>query len=154
MRDRERLIQSTPRLLEAFRDARYKAGFIIVDRDDAACPTAVIDDFDEAVRDEARKPIATRFLFVCVAVRTLESWLLADAAAINAVLPTARYSAPRETGDASGKLGQLWRQQYPRTAFNKIDFAKRIAPKFTPGDAARHSASFKLFWERVADRAR
>lgn len=155
MKDRARLIRETPRLLEAFRDARYSAGFILVDRDDSPCPIAVVGEFEPGIQVEARKPVEERFLFICVAVRALEAWFMADEDAIRAVLEGARYSVPEDTGatNAGGQLVALWRQKYPSAAFNKIDFANRIAPKFSPRKARRHSPSFKHFWERLSNAA-
>lgn len=99
MKNRDKLIRETPRLLEAFRSLRYNAAFIVVDRNDTPCPTAVIDEFEELVRQEARKPVSERYLFICVAIRELEAWLLADGQAVNTVLPKASYIPPNETGD-------------------------------------------------------
>jgi hypothetical protein len=138
-------------LLEAFRDLHYRAGFIILDRDQSPCISSILQEFDLQIQHEARKPIAERYLFVCVAIRGLEAWFLADDAAIRAVLPKARYKAPSETGllNAKKTLTACWHQQFPQTAFNKLDFAKRIAPKFKPNAAERHSQSFKYFWEKM-----
>jgi hypothetical protein len=152
MKDRERLIRATPRLFETFRAAGYSAAFILVDRDDSPCPIAVLDELDEEMRLEARKPISERYLHVCVAVKGLEAWFLADAAAINGVFAGAQYVAPKDTGaiDAGRRLESLWRGHFPTAAFNKIDFAKRIAPKFTPATASQHSRSFDHCWKRLA----
>lgn len=151
MKDRARLIRETPRLLETFRDAGYSAGFIVVDRDDTPCATGVIDEFDDSIRIEARKPLEDRFLFICVAVRGLEAWFLAEEAAILSSLPDVAYKAPPDTGtlDAGTRITGLWRSKYPATAFNKIDFAKTIAPKFSPSAARMHSASFNHFWTKI-----
>jgi hypothetical protein len=155
MKNRDNLIRETPRLLDAFRSLRYNAAFIIVDRDDTPCPAAVIDEFDETVRQEARKPSSERYLFICVAIRELEAWLLADGNAINAVLPKASYALPKETGDIGAErlLKKLWREQHGQIAFNKINFARSLAPKFKPERASKHSASFKYFWNRIDSKA-
>src|SRR5207247_5904143 len=104
---------------------------------------------------EARKPQDDRFLFICVAVRGLEAWFLADSAAITAVLPKVTYAAPPETGDvnAGERIKSLWRQQHPAASFNKIHFASRMAPLFDPNTAMKHSSSFRHFWTRLAARA-
>jgi hypothetical protein len=80
----------------------------------------------------------------------LEAWFLADAAAINGVLVGVGYVAPAETGNiaAGTRLRGLWQLRYPTAAFNKIDFAKTIAPKFAPNVAAKHSKSFDHCWKR------
>lgn len=156
MNGREKLICQTPRLLETFRDAHYRAGFILVDRNASPCPSAVLSEFDANIQGEARKPMDQRFLSVCVAVRELEAWFLADAVAINALLPKATCAASPETGELNAErvLKDLWRQQYGSSALNKIDFAKRMAPRFNPDVASRHSASFKYFWTKIASKAR
>ena len=42
MKNRDKLIRETPKLLETFRDCHYTAGFILVDRDDDPCPGSVM----------------------------------------------------------------------------------------------------------------
>jgi len=156
MKDRDKLVRETPRLLETFRDAHYKAGFILVDRDAFPCVSSVLNEFDGLVQKEARKPLGQRFLFVCVAIRELEAWLLADGNAIVSVLPDVGYAAPSETGDlnAEKKLKDLWRKQHGGPSLNKIDFAKSIAPQFDPGEASLHSVSFRYFWTRITAKCR
>ena len=73
MGSKETLIRQTPRLLEAFRSLQYTAGFILVDRERGPFFPAVLERFDEAIRGEARRPASERYLFVCVAIRGLES---------------------------------------------------------------------------------
>jgi hypothetical protein len=157
MKSCEKLIRETPRLLDTFRDLRCAAGFILLNfdkcfRDRMPCPAAVLDEFDDRIRGEALQPREERYLFICVAVRGLEAWFLADADAICAVLPKVTYMAAEETGaiNAGAEIQHLWNQQHPGAAFNKIDFAKSIAPKFTPSNAANHSRSFTHFWTRIS----
>ena len=157
MKNREKLIRETPRLLDTFHDCHYAAGFILVDQDDDPCLGGVLGLFDAAIRTAARLPDkGSRFLHVCIAVEELESWYLADATAINAVIPGCTWSAPTDTRSvAKGKVRSLVRNHLGRHAsFNEIDFAKTIAPKFDPGRACRHSASFRYFWELVESTAR
>ena len=152
MKDRARLIRSTPALLESFRGLHYAAGFILVDRDKDPCIEAILHLFDAAVRPEARLPVEQRYLSICVAIRGFEAWLLADESAIKELLPNARYNAPNETASLNPKetLRTLWRQQYgSNAAINKIDFAKRAAPRFDPASAQMRSASFRYFWSRM-----
>ena len=152
MKSKEKLIRETPHLLDVFRSLRYAAGFILVDRDKDPCVAAVLQRFDEVSREEARKPADERYLSVCVAIRGLEAWLLADAAAIKALLPKASYTVPRETGCLNpGKiLRELRHQQYGQSpTSNKRDFAERMARRFDPAAAEPHSASFTYFWSRL-----
>lgn len=154
MKTREKLIRQTPHLLETFRSRHYAAGFILVDRDRDPCIAAVLQRFDAASRGEARQPADERYLFVCVAIRGFEAWLLADAAAINALLPQASYAAPSDTANLNPgkKLKALWQQQYGKNSTpNKRDFAERMAPQFEPGKARQHSASFTYFWSRLTE---
>ena len=86
MKNRDKLIRETPKLLETFRDCHYTAGFILVDRDDDPCLGSVLGMFGAAIRNVARAPDRnSRFLHVCIAVKEVESWYLADADAVNAV---------------------------------------------------------------------
>jgi len=156
MKNRGALIREVPRLIETFRDLKYAAGFILVDRDDDLCLGAVLGLLPAHVQLQARQPVNERFLFVFVAVRGLESWFLADDQAIAAVLPKAAYSAPPETGELDPKevIQRLWRQQYGRVAFNKIEFAKKMAPRFDPTRAMGYSVSFAYSWGRIVSRCR
>ena len=152
MNTREKLIHAAPRLLDSFRSLHYAAGFILVDRDRDPCIAAVLERFDAVSRDEARRPADARYLFVCVAIRGLEAWFLADAAAIKALLPKASYTAPSDTAglNPGKKLKALWQQQHGlNSSPNKIGFASMMAPKFDPAAAGQHSASFTYFWSRL-----
>jgi hypothetical protein len=107
--------------------------------------------FDQGIQREAGREISQRFLFVCVAVRELEAWFLADEEAINGLLPKAKYVAPPETEtlDAEKEIKKLLHKQYGRTDYNKPDFAKRLAPRFSPQIAIERSSSLKHFWSRI-----
>lgn len=157
MKNRQKLIRETPILHETFKDLGYDGGFILLDRDDDPCVTAVIDLFDGSVRSVLREqPPSGRYLHACVAVREIESWYLADEQAIQTVIKDCGYSAPDNTGAmAKGKLKQLIRDcQGVGASFNEIGFAKVIAPKFSPKRAVNHSASFKFVWERIEAKCR
>ncbi|MBI4479481.1 MAG: DUF4276 family protein [Acidobacteria bacterium] len=156
MNNRDKLIRETPRLLNAFRDNHYVAGIIILDNDRSPCITSILNEFEAGVREEVRKPARARYLLICVAIRELEAWFLADGSAIAAVLPKSKFTPPKETATLPAEkiLVGLWQQQYGRVAFNKIDFASRIAPKFEPEKALKHSASFRHFWNRMGSIAR
>jgi hypothetical protein len=157
MKNRSKLIRETPKLLDAFRDCHYAAGFILVDLDDDPCVSSVLGLFDVAIRTAAQLPDkSARFLHVCIAIEEIESWYLADSDAINAVIPGCTWSAPADTSSvAKGKLRFLLRNHLGRNAgFNEIDFAKTIAPKFSPHRARLHSASLRYFWELLESKAR
>jgi hypothetical protein len=98
-----------------------------------------------------KQPLTDRFLFVCVAVKEIESWYLADPEAIDAVVKGCNYSPPTNTASvAKGKLKELLRQHRGMAAgFNELGFAKEIAPKFQPKRALPRSTSFRTFWERL-----
>lgn len=152
MKNRDKLIREAPILYESFKDLHYQAGFILLDRDDDPCASAVLNAFDQSVRPLlTRQPLAERFLFACIAVKEIESWYLADAEAIRSVIRGCSYAAPADTGVlAKGRLKQLLRQHRGQAAgFNELGFAKEIAPKFQPRRALPYSASFRLFWERI-----
>lgn len=157
MKNRDKLIRETPNLLETFRGSHYHAGFILIDRDKTPCVTKVFKEFDQQIQKEARKPLDQRFLFVCVAIRELEAWFLADSKAIASVLPGTSYKIIGERAAFNGEknLLDLWRQTYGyNTTFNKIDFAKNIALPFDPHSALKYSASFKYFWDKMTLKCR
>lgn len=157
MKNRDKLIRETPKLLETFRDCHYTAGFILVDLDDDPCVGSVLGLFDAAIRSVARIPDkSSRFLHVCIAIKEIESWYLADADAINAVISGCAWQSPEDTcAVAKGHLRSLVKSHLGKNAsFNEIAFAKMIAPKFQPNRARPHSASFRYFWELVESKAR
>jgi hypothetical protein len=148
MKNRDKLIRETPRLMESFADCHYAAGFSLVDMDDDPCIAAVLDLFEESVRHTRQAPRNARAFHVCIAIKEIESWLLADTAAIRAVMPGCDWEAPDDTcTSAKGRLRTLYKTHFGRQAsFNEIAFAKDIAPKFNPNRAQPHSASFRYFW--------
>lgn len=156
MKNRDKLIRETPKLLETFRDCHYASGFVLVDLDDDPCVGSVLELFGESVQQAVRLPEkAQRLLHVCVAIKELESWYLADHDAIRAVIPGCSWVAPDDTGAvAKGRLRALIKAHVGRNAsFNEIAFAKSIAPKFSPVRARSHSASFRYFWGLLESRA-
>lgn len=155
MKNREKLIRETPKLLETFRDCHYRAGFILVDLDDDPCLKSVFELFDETARAAARLPDKqSRFLHVCIAVKELESWFLADAEAVKSVIPGSSWDPPDDTRVlGKGRLRSLFKTNLGRQmSFNEINFAKTIAPVFKPARACSHSASFAYFWSLVASK--
>ena len=152
LKNKEQLIRETPRLVDSFRSLHYAACFILVDRHGDPCIMAVLDRFDAMIQGEARRPAEDRFVFICVAVKGLESWYLADPSAINALLPKTGYVAPQETAilNPKQKLKKLWKKQFgENTAPNKIGLAQTMAPQFDPDEGRRRSASFDYFWARM-----
>ena len=154
MKNRDKLVRATPDLVEEFRGLKRHAAVIILDRDKDPCIKAVLDTFDPAMLTEATKqPPTDRYLHIAVAIKKLECWYLADAQAINAVIPGAHWQAPPETAACNGKreIEELIRSQSKTPiGYNEIDFAKSIAPKFGPGRAEGNSASFRYFWTRMS----
>ena len=152
LKSQNKLVRESAALLDTFRSAGYRAGFIILDRDATPCVTAVIDQFKDTIKSEARKPTHSRYLYVCVAIKELEAWYLADQKAINAVLPKVSYTAPQDTStlNAKAKLKELWQRQHgSHSAFNKIELAKLMNSKFSPHEAKTRSASFSYFWKSL-----
>lgn len=149
MKNRDKLIRESPKLLEAFRSLHYDAGFVLVDLDDDSCVTQILSLFDTSIQQHrASHARLERFLHVCVTKKELEGWLLADAQAIRAAIPGSDYQAPEDTASyGKGKLQRHLRAvQGRRATFNEISFARDIAPKFNPTRAREHSSSFEYFW--------
>ncbi len=153
MNNREKLIRETPRLWEAFRGAAYDAMFVLLDRDNTPSVSEILQKFDSKVRVNSQEDLAKRFVFVCVAIRELEAWYLADEGAIRKILPKSDYRSPKETANlnAEKELNRLWHLHYS-ISLNKIDFAKSVAPHFQANVACSHSDSFSYFWNTISDR--
>ena len=154
MKNRDKLVRATPDLIDEFRALKRRAAFILLDRDKDPCNQAVLTCFEPTVVAAARRqPPAARFVHICVAVKKLECWYLADAMAINAVIGGGSWAAPSDTASCNGKseIAELLRAQSKAPiGYNEIDFAKSIAPKFSPRRAEDHSASFHYLWSRVS----
>ena len=151
MNGREKLIASTPKLLDTFHSAGYRAGIIILDRDKDPCIEELRKLFTVGMQAEFRKPLEQRYLFLCTAVRKIECWFLADHQAVIEVLPDVSYELPDDTGKwGVGKLKKLWKEQYSEfSTLNKIEFARQIAPRFSATRGSAYSASLKIAWERI-----
>lgn len=152
MKNRDKLIRATPDLFEEFRSLKRVAGFIILDRDQDSCVSAVLDRFDPATRTEFTRPVADRFLHLCVAVKRLECWYLADAQAIVAAIPGVQWQPPADTATCNGKTEikrLLQSRSRAEVSYNEIEFAKTISPRFSPTRGKSHSASFKHCWQRI-----
>lgn len=155
LKSQNKLIREAPALFETFRSAGYHAGFILVDRDANPCVLSVIDLFNESIQTAARTPKDSRYLHICVAIRELEAWYLADSKSIAAVFPKAPYSPPPDTNslNAEARIRDLWQKQYGiYSTVNKIDLAKTISPKFNPAEARTRSQSFAYFWDSLTNK--
>lgn len=149
MKNRDKLIRESPKLLEAFQSLHYQAGFVLIDLDDDPCIAEIVSLFDTSIQHQRQEQKRLeRFFHVCVTKKELEAWLLADAHAIQAVISGSDYEAPEDTATyGKGKLQRHIRAVHGRHAtFNEISFARDIAPKFSPSRARRHSTSFEYFW--------
>lgn len=149
MKNRDKLIRETPKLLDTFRSLHYRAGFILVDLDDDPCVTHIVSLFDPVIQQHRKNfERDSRFLHICVTKKELEAWFLADAQAIHAVIQGSDYQAPADTSTyGKGKLRRHIRaMEGRRAAFNEIAFARDIAPKFSPNRARKCSNSFEYFW--------
>ena len=152
MDHREKLIRDTPKLYADFREAGYLAGFILVDRDKDPCVTEVLNLFDGAIRQAAKIQVTQRDLFVCVAIRELESWFLAEEAAIRTVLGVADYSALPAMESPGGKTKLIKLLKHSRgqhAGYNEISFAREMAKVFVPARARPNSISFDYFWNNL-----
>ena len=118
MKNRDKLIRETPKLLDTFRDCHYAAGFILVDLDHDPCLSSLLHLFDAAIRTATRLPDkSSRFLHVCIAIKEIESWYLADADAVNAVIAGCAWQSPPDTCSvAKGRLRTLVKSQLGRNA--------------------------------------
>lgn len=149
---RTKLISNASRLFEQWKECHFDAGFILIDRDKSNCVSQVIQEFDCAIQRESREPVPTRFLFLIVVIKEIESWYLSDEKAIQVLFPQSDYRAPSDTGTigAEGLLKSFWKTER-KSSFNKRAFAEMIAPKFDPLRAQEHSQSFAYFWARLRE---
>ena len=148
MNNRPNLIRSSARLLEAFRGAHFVAGVLILDMDKEPCASSVIDLFDPPTADALRQPLDGRYLYLAAAKRKVECWYLADVEATCEVLGCPTYEIPDDTGAwGRGKLEALCRSV--GVSYRVVDFAERIAPKFSIERAKGSSSSFRCAWDRI-----
>ena len=152
MHGRSKLISGAERLLAAFASTGCAAVFLIVDKDKDPCMTSVYDEFSGEFQTRLRSRTNQPVCRLCIADRDLESWYLADEDAMRESLGLSDYSAP--TGDervgGKGKLQKLLIEHASvGAAFNEIAIAKQISMSFRPGNAARNSASFAYFWDKL-----
>lgn len=152
----DRVIQQAPELANAFRKAGYHSAIFIVDADKAPCPTTILARFDERfLRDTRSQPPASRFAHVFVAVRELESWVLADEECMRLLLEFPGYQVPAAGAPPAGKakLLRLCREHgAAASGMQDHQFARQAAGGFDPLRASEHSPSFAHFWERLTAR--
>lgn len=152
MGGRQKLVRDAPKLLKMFRDAHYCAGILIIDIDKDPCVAETREIFAEEILEELKRSLSERYLHLCVAVRKIESWYLADDEAILSVIGGVKYDASGyDARWAKKKLGALHDQV--GAVYNPIDFGERIATNFDPQRAAERSDSFRIAWERISNAA-
>jgi hypothetical protein len=157
MKGGSRVIQESTDLTDDFRKARYHSAFFILDADKRPCATAVLEQFDRAIRGEIRQqPPANRFANVFVALREIESWLLADEVCIQKLFELPGYRAVQAESPLIGgktQLLKLCRNQgvFP-AGMEDRECARQAAGLFEPERAARLSPSCAYFWERLNNR--
>jgi hypothetical protein len=118
--------------------------------DDDRCIGSLIDLFDERIRDVARQgQRSTRRLHVCVAIKEIESWYLADADAINAVIAGCAWQSPNDTERvAKGRLRSIG-DAAQRSMRSRLQ--RTLRPNSAPRERAgirHHSNIFGAFWSK------
>ena len=157
MKGGSRVIQESSELTDVFYKAGYASCIFILDADKLPCATAVLKQFDEGVLAAARKqPSECRFVNIFIALREIESWLLADEICIQQLLSLHDYrstSADSQRIAGKGKLLQLCREQslFP-AGMKDRECARQAAGFFDPERAAPNSPSCSHFWNRLSAR--
>ena len=156
MKGGDQVIQQAPELANDFRKAGYHSAIFIVDADKAPCPTTTLARFDPKFLSDSRgQPAANRFVHIFVAVRELESWVMADEDCMRLLLEFPDYQAPNADAQPAGK-GKLLRlcREHGASASGMQDheFARQAASRFDPMRASERSPSFAHFWGRLTDR--
>ena len=144
---RPNLITNSAKFLETYRDAGYAKTIFILDRHSDPCVGAVLSQFPPEVRDAPDAEIL-------VAVKGIETWILADGTAVRRVLGNAEYVVPRtvELMDPRALLNDLsWkgRTGSPRI-YKKTTLLPKFGKVFEPDHASRHSPSFRRAWSRLS----
>jgi hypothetical protein len=150
------LARTAPDVAERFRNSGYAAAFFLLDADKLPCASSALELFDESFRKTAfRQPVQSRFAHVVVAIRELESWVLADESCMRELLNYPEYEAPSLEEKAGGKarFQQLCREHRgPISGLDDRELAGRAGSRFSPTRARKHSRSFDYFWTRLAAR--
>jgi len=153
MKNRDKLVRAVPDLYEEFRNLKRQAAFVLLGSDKSPCVCEMLGFFDARILAEAKKPLTTRYLHLCVAVKRLECWYLADPDGINRLFPGSNYQSPADTSILHGKHEiekMLKAHSKQPVGYNEIEFAKSFAPLFAPNRAERHSVSFRYYWRRIS----
>lgn len=150
------LARTAPDLSEGFRNSGYAAAFFLLDADEMPCALAVLELFDDSFRKAAfRQPVSGRFAHIAVAIRELESWILADPGCIRELLgfPEYEVSGPEEKHGGKAKFQRLCKEwNAPLGGLDDRELAGRAGSRFSPARARKHSASFDYFWNRLTAR--
>lgn len=156
MKGGSRVIQESPRLADVFKKAGYHSTIIILDADKSPCASKVVNEFEQEFVNQARQqPPNLRFAQIFVALRELESWVLADPDCIRNLLSVPDYSTTRVEPPISGKARflRLCRESGMFLAgLEDLECARQAARCFDPERAAPNSHSFAYFWSRVIAR--
>lgn len=162
MRNKSRLLRDLPARLRAYRKRIDKGEdlriIVLVDRDQDDCEQ-LKRDLERMARDaklatKAQPDRAGRFLAVNrILVEELESWFIGDTAALRKAFPSlpSRFPANFRQPDNGGSWERLHRflkrHGIYRSAYPKIEAARRIAPHIDP--ARNCSPSFHQFCSGV-----
>lgn len=150
------LARTAPEMAEGFRNSGHAAAFFLLDADKLPCATSVLELFDESFRAAAfLTPVTSRFAHIAVAIRELESWVLADEECVRDLLdyPEYKASAPDEKPGGKAKFLRLCHER--NLTFGGLDdreLAGRAGSRFSPARARKHSPSFDYFWNRLTAR--
>ena len=150
------LARTAPDVAERFRNSGFAAAFFLLDADKLPCASAALELFDKSFRKTAfRQPVQSRFAHIVVAIREMESWVLADEGCIRELFDYPEYKAPGLEDKAGGKarFQQLCREHNGYIGgMNDRELAGRIGSRFSPARARKNSASFDYFWSRLTAR--
>ena len=150
------LARTAPEMAEELRNSGHAAAFFLLDADKLPCAAAALELFDESFRKTAfRQPAASRFAHIAVAIRELESWVLADEGCIRDLLRYPEYKAPARNAKPGGKAKFQRLCQERNVTVSGLDdreVAGRAGSRFSPERARKHSPSFDYFWNRLTAR--
>jgi hypothetical protein len=144
--NKERLIRDAPKHLAAHRYAgRDIIGFVL-DQHDDECPPATASRLSQVMADAD--------VLIAVVGRCLESWLLADEAAISAA--TGRnYQCHGMTDESPDPVREI-RDLFYRSRgqhLSKTEIVRAIAPRFDLERAVHNSRSLRRFRDRLVSLA-